>query len=348
MLKQLRTLHFGIVMLVIIGAGCANQAPHLQQRETSGKVWPSPPDVARIQYLYSISRPEDIGVSPSFFKKVVRVLTGKKRSPQIVRPYGIYASGEDVLYVADPGMRAVHMFDLKECRYETIKQFKKENFISPIGVTMDSKGFLYISDSILKTVFVFNEKGDPERKIGGADQLIRPTGIAFHPLLERLYVVDTNAHLIQVFDLAGQLLHSIGKRGTGEGAFNYPTSLTIDREGLLYVTDSLNFRIQVFNSGGEFLNLFGKHGDGMGEFSHPKGVALDSEGDIYVTDAIFDAIQVFDKTGTLLLFLGEAGQGPGQFWIPTELFIDQTDRIFVADSYNQRVQVLRFIGGGEL
>jgi sugar lactone lactonase YvrE len=348
MLTQVRTLVFGIVVLAIMSAGCSKQAPHLQQRETSRRVWPPPPDVARIQYLYSISRPEDIGVSPSFFKKVVRVLTGKKRSPQIVRPYGIYASGKDVLYVADPGMRTVHMFDLKECRYDMIKKFEKENFISPIGVTMDSKGFLYISDSILKTVFVFNEKGDPERKIGGPDQLIRPTGVAFHPVLERLYVVDTNAHLIQVFDSGGRFLHSIGKRGTGEGAFNYPTSLTIDREGLLYVTDSLNFRIQVFTSDGEFLYLFGKHGDGMGEFSHPKGIALDSEGDIYVTDAIFDAIQVFDKTGTLLLFLGEAGQGPGQFWIPTELFIDQTDRIFVADSYNQRVQVLRFIGGGEL
>ena len=240
------------------------------------------------------------------------------------------------------------MFDLQECRYDMIKKFNKEDFISPIGVTMDSKGFLYISDSILKTVFVFNEEGDPERKIGGTDQLVRPTGIAIHPLLQRLYVVDTNAHLIQVFDLTGGFLHSIGKRGAGEGAFNYPTSLSIDREGLLYVTDSLNFRIQVFKADGEFLYLFGKHGDGMGEFSHPKGVALDSEANIYVTDAIFDAIQVFDKTGTLLLFLGEAGQGPGQFWIPTELFIDHTDRIFVADSYNQRVQVLRFVGGGEL
>ncbi len=109
----MRTLLLGIMVLVIMSMGCANQAPHLQQRETSIKVWPPPPDVARIQYLYSISRPEDIGVSPSFFKKVVRVLTGKKRSPQIVRPYGIYASGEDVLYVADPGMRTVHMFDLE-------------------------------------------------------------------------------------------------------------------------------------------------------------------------------------------------------------------------------------------
>ena len=215
MLGQVRTLVFGIVVLVIMSAGCAKQAPHLQQRETSGRVWPSPPDVARIQYLYSISRPEDIGVSPSFFKKVVRVLTGKKRSPQIVRPYGIYASGQDVLYVADPGMRAVHMFDLKECRYEMIKQFKKENFISPIGVTMDSKGFLYISDSILKTVFVFNEKGDPERKIGGPDQLIRPTGISLHPLLKRLYVVDTNAHQIQVFDVIVRGLDKLRLDGDG-------------------------------------------------------------------------------------------------------------------------------------
>ncbi len=343
----MRTLFFAMVVLFVMSAGCVKQTPHLAQPVVPKKVWPAPPDKARIQYLYSISRPEDIGVSPSFFKKVVRVLTGKKEPQQIVRPYGIFASSEEVLYVADPGMRAVHLFDLRDYRYDTIKKFKKKELVSPIGVTMDSKGFLYISDSILKTVFVYNEEGDPARTIGGGDQLLRPTGITIHPLQEKLYVVDTNAHVIKVFDLTGNFLFSIGRRGTEEGAFNYPTSLCIDRDGLLYVTDSLNFRIQVFKPDGEFLYLFGKQGDGMGEFSHPKGIALDSEVNIYVTDAIFDAIQIFDRKGTLLLYLGEAGQGPGQFWIPTELFIDSTNRIFVSDSYNQRVQVLSFLGGGE-
>jgi DNA-binding beta-propeller fold protein YncE len=336
-----------MVVLVVVIAGCVKQPPHHVQPGMPKKVWPPAPDKARIQYLYSISRPEDIGVSPSFFKKVVRVLTGKKEFQQIVRPYGIFVSSEEVLYVADPGMHAVHLFDLRDYRYDTIKKFKKKELVSPIGVAMDSKGFLYISDSILKTVFVYNEEGDPERTIGEADQFLRPTGVSVHPLQENLYVVDTNAHVIKVFDLTGNFLFSIGRRGTEKGAFNYPTSLSIDREGLLYVTDSLNFRIQVFKPDGEFLYLFGKHGDGMGEFSHPKGVALDSEGNIYVTDAIFDAIQIFDKRGTLLLYLGGAGQGPGQFWIPTELFIDSTNRIFVSDSYNQRVQVLSFLGGGE-
>jgi sugar lactone lactonase YvrE len=327
--------------------GCTKPSHTLKREGAPSLVWPPPPEVARIQYLYSISKPEDLGIAPSLFKKVVRVLTGKKVAQYIVRPSGIFVTREDMLYVADPGMRRVHAFNLQDHRYDQIEKFGKEHFVSPIDVAVDHQDNLYISDSILRKVFVFNGKGNPEREIGGADRLSRPAGIAIHPVLKRLYVVDSNAHVIQVFDLLGNFLFSIGSRGAEPGAFNFPTFMCIDQSGLLYVTDSLNFRVQVFKPDGEFLYLFGKQGDGVGEFSHPKGIALDRVGNIYVTDAIFDAIQVFDKAGTLLLYLGEAGQEPGQFWIPNALYIDHTNRIFVSDSYNQRVQIFRFLGGGE-
>ena len=336
-----------IAVLLFVDMGCSKPPVNTLDREGPSLVWPAPPDVARIEYLSSISKPDDLGIAPSFFKKVVRVLTGKKTSQHIVRPSGIFVTREEILYVADPGMSTVHVFNLRDHRYDQIKKFGKEHLVSPIDVAVDHQDNLYISDSILRKIFVFNGNGKPEREIGGADRLSRPAGIAIHPLLKRLYVVDSNAHVIQVFDLLGNFLFSIGGRGVEPGAFNFPTFMSIDQNGLLYVTDSLNFRVQVFNPDGEFLYLFGKQGDGVGEFSHPKGIALDRAGNIYVTDAIFDAIQIFDKAGSLLLYLGEAGQEPGQFWIPNALYIDHTNRIFVSDSYNQRVQIFRFLGGGE-
>lgn len=336
-----------IAVLLLVGMGCAKPPAHTLKRESPSLVWPPPPDVARIEYVSSIAKPDDLGIAPSLFKKVLRVLTGKAVSRHIVRPSGIFVTREDMLYVADPGLGTVHAFNLKNPRYDQIKKFGKEHFVSPIDVAVDHKGDIYISDSLLKKIFVFSGNGKPEREIGGADRFSRPAGIAIHHGLKRLYVVDSNAHVIQVFDLPGNFLFSIGGRGTEPGAFNFPTFMSIDQSGRLYVTDSLNFRVQVFNPDGEFLYLFGKQGDGVGEFSHPKGIALDSAGNIYVTDAIFDAIQIFDKAGSLLLYLGEAGQEPGQFWIPNALYIDHTDRIFVSDSYNQRVQIFRFLGGDE-
>lgn len=344
-----QTGHIGymlVAVLLLTGTGCTIPPPEALRREGTPLVWPPPPDRPRVEYLTSISGPADLGIAPSFLKKVVRVLTGKKLPQQMVRPSGLCVTPEEILYVADPGLRAVHAFNLREQRYDQMSRFEKESFVSPIDVAVDQQERLYISDSMVRKIYVFNGKREPEREIGGDDFFVRPAGIAVHPVLQRLYVVDSSAHVIQVFDLLGNFLFTIGGRGTEPGAFNFPTFISIDQEGRLYVTDSLNFRVQVLTADGKFLNLFGRQGDGIGEFSHPKGVALDRAGHIYVTDAIFDAIQVFDGEGTILLYLGEAGQGPGQFWIPSALYIDTTDRIFVSDSYNQRVQIFRFLGGG--
>lgn len=309
-------------------------------------MWPPPPEPPRIEYLYNISKPDDVGWSPSFFEKTIAFFAGHHKNRMMVRPYGIIIGPDEVLCVADPGARIVHKFYLKEKAYKKITEFSKQELVSPIGVALDTRGMLYVSDSSLRRIFVYDRKGKSVRKIGSDALLQRPTGIAIDPSSGRLYVVDTLAHAIKVFSLDGSFLFSMGKRGKGEGAFNYPTAITLDKDGNLYINDSMNFRVQIFKPDGTFSGLFGKHGDGTGEFSNPKGVALDSEGHIYVTDAIFDRVQVFNTAGELLLTFGEAGQAPGQFWIPTALYIDSTDRIFIADSYNKRVQVFKFLSGG--
>jgi len=308
-------------------------------------VWPSPPEKPRIRHLYSISKADDVGVAPSLFQKVGSFLTGAEQSRRMTRPHGLFFGADEVLCIADPGSGSVHLFDTKNRRYQEITKYGKTQLLSPIGVVKDDAGLLYVSDSMLRKVFVFGSKGEPIREIGGAEWFARPTGLAVSNSLKRLYVTDTADHCIKVFDLDGHFLFSFGKRGTDKGEFNFPASIVIDGNGDLYINDSLNYRIQVFNADGGFIRLFGRHGDGMGEFSSPKGVALDTEGDIYVADAIFDSVQVFDKQGNLLLFFGETGQGPGELWIPSALFIDRKNRIFVSDSYNQRVQVFQFLGG---
>lgn len=339
---------FSLLLLawtLALNAGCGKPSPLPAGVSTPALVWPLPPEKPRIQYLYSIAVPEDIGISASFYEKFVGFLAGKKPSRQMVRPYGIHLSGGGILSVTDPGMGTVHQFDMRNLRYHQIKKFGRKNFVSPIGVTMDESGLLYVSDSILKKIFVFGQEGEPVRELGGKDRFARPTGMALHPSLKRLYVADTLGQSIQAFDLVGNFLFGFGGRGDKKGEFNFPTSLAIDRNGNLYVNDSLNYRIQIFNPDGKFLAMFGKHGDGMGEFSNPKGIALDTEGHIYVADALFDSVQIFSPKGELLLYFGEAGRKAGEFWMPASLFIDPTDRIFVADSYNQRIQVFQFLGG---
>ncbi|MCG2722916.1 MAG: 6-bladed beta-propeller [Thermodesulfovibrionales bacterium] len=278
----------------------------------------------------------------SWVKKTMDILFGRDEIGQIVlRPYGVFADSERI-YLTDPGTRLLHVFDLREKKSFVIKKADKDEFQSPIGVAADKSGEIYLSDSLLKRIFLFDRDGRYLRDIGSENVLKRPAGITIDE--ERLYVADTHHHKIFVFSKKdGTFLFSFGKNGTGNGEFNYPTNIFIDKSGLLYITDSLNFRVQIFDKHGHFISSFGKHGDGSGDFSKPRGIAVDSDGHVYVADALFDTVQIFDRDGRLLLAFGKTGRGNGHMVLPAGLFIDEQDRIYVVDSSNQRIQIFQYV-----
>ncbi|MBM4146675.1 MAG: 6-bladed beta-propeller [Nitrospira sp.] len=345
MLHAIRYTFLFIILIAI--AGCATYELETQNMEPvmheAGPVWPPPPQTPRIQYIRSIYGPSDIGMKKSWFRKTMDSIFGKDEAEEmLLRPYGIFA-GSERIYVTDPGNRILHVFDMGERKYHEIKKTDKEGFKSPIGVASDKNGEIFLSDSLMKRVFVFDKEGKYLREIGSDNLFIRPAGIAIDE--ERLYVVDTHGNRILVFSKKdGSFLFSFGKNGRGKGEFNYPTNIFAGKDKFLYITDSMNFRIQIFDTNGNFISTFGKHGDGSGDFSKPKGIAVDSEGYIYVADAQFDTVQIFDKDGRLFLAFGKTGRGKGQMILPAGLFIDEKDRIYVADSYNKRIQIFQYLG----
>ncbi|MEW6003549.1 MAG: 6-bladed beta-propeller [Nitrospirota bacterium] len=305
-------------------------------------VWPPPPQTPRIQYLTSVSGLADIGYKKSWFKKAIRLLFGEEEMAGIMlRPYGVFADSNRI-YVTDPGIHILHVFDIREKEYFRIKEVKDKEFVSPIGIAVDKNENIYLSDSVLKRVFMFDKEGKYLRDIGMSESYSRPTGIAVDE--DRVYVVDTLGHKVLVFAKKdGGFLFSFGKNGNEKGYFNYPTNIFIGRDKLLYITDSMNFRVQIFDRDGNFISAFGKHGDGSGDFSKPKGIAVDSEDHIYVADAQFDNIQIFDRDGRLLLGFGKTGRRDGEMILPAGIFIDDKDRIYVADSYNNRIQIFQYL-----
>ncbi len=259
----------------------------------------------------------------------------------MLRPHGIFVSSGKI-YVTDPGIPLVHIFDIKKRKHSYLYQTGDRNLISPIGIAVDAEGRIFVSDSMSKRIAVFDAGGNYLRDIGSSESFLRPTGIALHG--GKIYVVDTHAHKVLSFDAkTGGLLFSWGSRGKDPGFFNYPTHIFASADGLLHITDSMNFRIQVFDMNGNFISAFGEPGNSTGNFSKPKGVAVDSDGHIYVADAHFDAVQIFDRRGNILLGFGKTGKGIGEMAIPAGVYIDEEDRIYVADSYNRRVQVFQYL-----
>lgn len=331
-----------IFFLLLFTFACAGPTAK-KEPELSGDalVWPLPPETPRIRFERAISEPEDIGMKDSFFKRLMEFIVGKSAN-RIIKPYGVTTDSTGRIIVADTAFRRVHIFDPQKGKYSYFYKTKKSELLSPIGVATDSEDNIYVSDSVLNRVYVYNKKGAFLSEID--EGMVRPAGLAINKSEGILYVADIWDHNIKVYDLKGKLLQSFGKRGIGDGEFNFPSNIYIDKNRLIYVTDSMNFRIQVFDRDGRFVSKFGRHGDGSGDFANPKGIAVDSGGHVYVVDALFDAVQIFDRDGQLLLGFGNTGRNKGQFWLPAGIHIDEKDRIYVADSYNGRVQVFQFLG----
>lgn len=333
-------------LAVLYLAGCAAH-PSPELFAGAGRVWPEPPEVARIQFVGELSSAADLGIHPSIWTRFASIWAGPAPD-NLVRPMAIAAVGDaDVIYVADTEAQCVHRFRVRDGRYDCLTRRQGALLPSPVGLAVSDDGTLFVADSRLGQILAL-APGEKELDVFESDvTLMQPTGLAWDSTSSQLLVADTAAQLIRRIGIDGKQVDQVGTRGELGGEFNYPTYLWPDGAGGFYVTDSLNFRVQHVNALGEPTKSFGELGDALGDLSRPKGVAVDSFGHIYVVDALFNALQVFDEDGRLLIVVAGAGQGPGQFWLPNGIFIDAANTIYIADTYNQRIQIFRYIGGDE-
>jgi DNA-binding beta-propeller fold protein YncE len=333
-----------IALGALISAGCATTWIVDADSQVKQLQWPQSPNKAKVLYVSAIKGFKETGTS---FSSVMKsIFFGRGGDGRIVRPLAVATGNDGRIAIADTGARCVHLYVQKEQKYVKILGSKAEQLESPVGVAFDEDARLYVSDSTLDKILVFDSRGEPLSTIGGSAEqtyLKRPAGLAYDVDNKVLFVADTYTHEIHVIDRDGKLLFSFGKRGDGSGQFNFPTYLFRSPNGPIYVTDSLNFRVQVFSAFGKHLYTFGRHGDGSGDFAMPKGIAVDKDGVIYVADSLFDAVQLFSERGTFLLTVGSQGGGEGEFWMPSGIFIDHNNKLYVCDTYNQRVQIFQLV-----
>ncbi len=348
-------LTIALAGLTLLMAGCADN--HLVMnladtgQETAPKVWPAPPDEARYSYVGELTgednfRPDNWanqGATTKLFNWLVG-LTGLNSQPVVLqRPQSGMVDSEGRIYVTDIGRGAVFVFDKPAGRLEVWDSVRgNSRFVSPIGIVQGARDEIWVADSELKSVFRLDKKGNVLGEFGH-DILERPTGLARDSQRGRVYVADTHAHDIKVFDDDGKLINVIGQRGEENGEFNFPTYLAFS-DDKLYVTDTMNSRIQIFDADGNFIAKFGQLGLNVGNLVRPKGVAVDSVGNIYVIESLYDNMLVFDKKGRTLLALGGSGKGIGEFYLPSGIWIDSHDQVYIADMYNGRITVLQFLG----
>ncbi len=325
--------------------GCAPSftISRIDTTASGGILWPGEPEKPRIRYLWSLQQ-----VNYIEGKSIKDIILGydnpyePRESPILLRPQGVYVD-QKRYYIADPGAGRVTVIDRKNMKTFQIIYAGAEELQYPISVVSDKDGYIYISDPELRRVIKYRFDGNFIAYFKG--EFLRPSGLAIDRLRDIIYVTDTLSHKIYIYNSSGERLGEIGRRGEGDGEFNYPGYLFVDRNGNLYVSDSLNFRIQIFGPDGKFIKKFGEPGDAYHTLEKPKGVAVDTEGHIYVVDAGKDMVKIFDRDGRLLLFFGEKGHEYGKFYLPAGIFIDIENIIYVADTINMRIQAFQFLGG---
>jgi DNA-binding beta-propeller fold protein YncE len=341
-----RSLTLAAWLVALLSCSTSVVVPPELQVPASGLVWPSPPAPAQISFVRSISSPADLGLRKNVFVRLFEFVFGEEQQ-RLIRPMAV-VDVAGVLYVADPGAKGVHRFDRPAGQYKLLHGEGDLALLSPVGLAVGPGGDVYVTDSVLRAVFVLKPNAEYATRLKLGGTVRQPTGIAFDPTGNQLFISDTSAHDIKVFSADGSYLKTIGHRGDGDGEFNFPTLLWRSDTGQLLVTDSLNFRIQIFDLNGQFISKFGRLGDGGGDAPRQKGVATDRQGHIYVVDSLLHSVQIFDARGKFLLSFGGLGQAPGEFWLPTGVFVTSDKMIYVTDSYNRRVQVFKNHVGARL
>jgi DNA-binding beta-propeller fold protein YncE len=346
-------------LLVILLSGCitgTRVAPVLQPQKDAA-TWPSPPETPRLAYAGTLVGERDFVPSSDAGKStgeiILEVVTGflfgKPNYIELVRPVSGTVDGKGRILVTDASLAAVVVFDMAGNKVSLWdRASEEENFFSPVGIVEDGRGGFLVTDAEQARVYRLDGQGKPLKGFGGGI-LTRPTGIARDPNNGHVYVTDTGAHRIVVFDDAGQLLDTIGSRGIEPGFFNFPTHLAY-QSGHLYISDTLNFRVQIFDLATDGKVTFGELGIRVGDMTRPKGVAVGADGRVYVIESFFDHLLVYDYAGHFLLPIGGTGGEPGQFYLPAGVWTDAHGRVFVADMFNSRVSIFKELtqeGGGE-
>ncbi|MBM3925849.1 MAG: hypothetical protein FJ320_07665 [SAR202 cluster bacterium] len=220
------------------------------------------------------------------------------------RTHGLYIAHDDSLLVADDGIHTIQKLspDGKKLlelgrRDHPSPKWSGQPFNRPTSAAiMPSNGDIYVSDGYGNSrIHVYTSQGKYKFSWGepgiDAGQFIRPHNIAIDER-DNVYVVDREAHRIQVFTPQGKFVTMWNNIHRPDAMVLWKDHIYVgELNGMAGVDDApgLGHRVSIYSLKGQLVCRFGtpEEGEGPGQFIAPHGIAVDSHGSLYVSEVSF-------------------------------------------------------------
>ena len=291
---------------------------------------------------------------------VVSFLYGRRQV--LETPQYLTTDSRRRLIVSDPGIPAVHVLDSQGKTSFSILGGKGHRLQSPAGVAVDKDDNIYVADSELGMVLVYDQYGRFLRYIGdfnGENMYQSPSGIAIDRDAGHLYLLDSPRHLVFMLDLEGNVLKRTGQTSDDSGAielrrrnstvprmFSDPTEIVVNHDEVV-VLDKVGTRVQIMDLQCNLLGGFSVQKASYLEAGRENGLGLDEHGNVYISYVGTSEVRVYSTAGGLIGSFGQNGSRMGEFSAPGGLWVDANNRLYVADTANVRVQLFQLTGADE-
>ena len=190
-------------------------------------------------------------------------------------------------------------------------------------------GNIYIADQYNNRVQVFSYNGDYLFMF--CEKMYLPIGICVFQ--NTVFVTQWGGHCVNMYELEGKLMKSVGSKGNGEAQFNYPLGIDVsDRNHNIYVCDSDNNRVQILTEELKYHSMLG-----IGLFTNPRDIKVTRDR-VLVLDESDPCMFIFNSEHLLINRIITRGSDK-QTNNPYSFDIDRDYNIMMSDYSNDCVYV---------